>query len=218
MFLVMGVLAALLEARSSGQGQVVDAAIVDGTASLMTMVWSAFEGGWWQDRRGVNLLDGGAPYYDVYATRRRRLAGGRLAGAAVLRRHGRRAWAWTPKRPRPSATTPSAGPSCAPASPRRSRRAPGTPGPSTSPRTDACVAPVLSMAEAPPAPPPRAPAAPTSTWAASPSRPPRPRFSRTPGAIQRPPAARGTDTREALEDWGVPDVDALLASGAAVQA
>ena len=68
MFLIMGVLAALLEARSSGQGQVVDAAIVDGTASLMTMVWSAFEGGWWQDRRGVNLLDGGAPYYDVYAT------------------------------------------------------------------------------------------------------------------------------------------------------
>src|SRR3954469_4784065 len=66
MCLVVGVLAALLESRSSGRGQVVDAAIVDGTAHLSTMLLGMMAGGQWQDRRGVNLLDTGAPWYDVY--------------------------------------------------------------------------------------------------------------------------------------------------------
>jgi alpha-methylacyl-CoA racemase len=67
MFLVMGALAALLEARSSGLGQVVDAAMVDG-ASVLTTMFSALatSGVWDMDRRGGNMLDSGAPYYEVY--------------------------------------------------------------------------------------------------------------------------------------------------------
>ena len=68
LYLVIGVLAALLEARSSGEGQVVDAAIVDGTAHLGAMVAGLIAGGAWREERGVNLLDSGAPFYDVYET------------------------------------------------------------------------------------------------------------------------------------------------------
>jgi len=67
-FLVVGVLAALLEARRSGNGQVVDAAMVDGAVSLMTAIFAAYSSGFWRDDRGSNLLDGGAPFYSVYET------------------------------------------------------------------------------------------------------------------------------------------------------
>lgn len=67
-FLVMGMLAALLEAKSSGKGQVVDAAITDGCANLMTMFYSMTSIGGWQPRRASNMLDGAAHYYDVYET------------------------------------------------------------------------------------------------------------------------------------------------------
>ena len=67
MFCVTGVLAALLERTTSGRGQVVDAAMVDGVTSLMTMFWAMRAGGAWHDQRGTNLLDGGAPFYDTYA-------------------------------------------------------------------------------------------------------------------------------------------------------
>lgn len=65
-FLALGALAALLSARSTGRGQVVDAAIVDGTAVLTTMIHGMLDAGVWTDRRGRNLLDTGAPFYDVY--------------------------------------------------------------------------------------------------------------------------------------------------------
>lgn len=67
-YLVIGLLAALLEAQTTGKGQVVDAAIVDGAAHLMTFIYSMYNHGRWQDRRAANLLDGGAPYYRCYAT------------------------------------------------------------------------------------------------------------------------------------------------------
>ena len=67
-FLLIGVLAALLSARATGQGQVVDAAMVDGSASLMTLAYERLMLGRWRDERGVNSLDGGAPWYDVYET------------------------------------------------------------------------------------------------------------------------------------------------------
>ncbi|OBC08215.1 carnitine dehydratase [Gordonia sp. 852002-50816_SCH5313054-c] len=68
MFLVMGVLAALVERASSGRGQVVDAAMVDGASVLGQMIW-AFRGtGLWSDEQGTNMLDTGAPYYEVYET------------------------------------------------------------------------------------------------------------------------------------------------------
>ena len=65
-FLALGALAALVHARATGEGQVVDAAIVDGTAVLTTMIHGMLDAGTWRDRRGVNLLDTGAPFYDVY--------------------------------------------------------------------------------------------------------------------------------------------------------
>jgi alpha-methylacyl-CoA racemase len=67
-YLVIGVLAALLAVRAGAPGQVVDAAIVDGTAHLLGMMHGWLAGGSWADERGVNLLDGGAPFYSVYAT------------------------------------------------------------------------------------------------------------------------------------------------------
>jgi alpha-methylacyl-CoA racemase len=68
LYLVTGILAALWSARASGRGQVVDAAIVDGTAHLLALQWSMLAGGTWTDAPGSNLLDGGAPFYGVYET------------------------------------------------------------------------------------------------------------------------------------------------------
>lgn len=67
-YLVMGILAALLEANRSGLGQVVDAAMVDGAASLMTLFFGLHAAGYWRERRGNNILDGGAPFYRAYRT------------------------------------------------------------------------------------------------------------------------------------------------------
>ncbi|MEZ2391916.1 CaiB/BaiF CoA transferase family protein [bacterium RCC_150] len=68
MYLAVGVLAALRHATATGQGQVVDAAISDGAAHLLTGTHGLMAAGLWEDRRGVNIVDGGAPYYGVYAT------------------------------------------------------------------------------------------------------------------------------------------------------
>ena len=66
LYLVMGILAALYEMKSSGQGQVVDAAMVDGVASLMTQPHGTFAAGMMTNERGTNITDSGAPFYDVY--------------------------------------------------------------------------------------------------------------------------------------------------------
>ncbi len=66
MLLVIGVLAALWEAERSGKGQVVDAAMVDGASLIAQMMWGLLAHGRWRDERGVNLLDGHAPFYDTY--------------------------------------------------------------------------------------------------------------------------------------------------------
>jgi alpha-methylacyl-CoA racemase len=79
MFLAVGALAALLHARATGEGQVVDAAIVDGTALLSTMIHGLLDAGAWRDQRGVNLLDTGAPFYDVY-----RCADGQFVAVGAL--------------------------------------------------------------------------------------------------------------------------------------
>jgi alpha-methylacyl-CoA racemase len=66
MFLLLGILSALWERHSSGKGQVVDAAMVDGSSVLVQMMWQMRASGMWTDVRGTNMLDGGAPYYDTY--------------------------------------------------------------------------------------------------------------------------------------------------------
>ncbi|KAA0095352.1 CoA transferase [Mycolicibacterium sp. P1-18] len=68
MFLIVGILSALWERQTSGKGQVVDAAMVDGSSVLSQMMWSFRAGGMWSDERGVNMLDTGAPFYDTYET------------------------------------------------------------------------------------------------------------------------------------------------------
>ena len=85
MFLIVGILAALWERQTSGKGQVVDAAMVDGSSVLMQMMWGFRATGMWTDVRGTNMLDTGAPYYDTYETRRRQVRRGRRHRAAVLR-------------------------------------------------------------------------------------------------------------------------------------
>jgi alpha-methylacyl-CoA racemase len=77
--LAFGVLAALLESGRSGQGQVVDSTMLDGAASLLTMLYSHRALGVWEDRRGVNVLDTGAPFYEVYET----ADGGYMAVGAI---------------------------------------------------------------------------------------------------------------------------------------
>ncbi|PJE19495.1 MAG: carnitine dehydratase, partial [Mycobacterium sp.] len=66
MFLLLGILSALWERQTSGKGQVVDAAMVDGSSVLVQMMWQMRSSGMWTDARGTNMLDGGAPYYDTY--------------------------------------------------------------------------------------------------------------------------------------------------------
>ncbi|MDI3314102.1 MAG: CaiB/BaiF CoA-transferase family protein [Mycobacterium sp.] len=79
MFLLVGILAALWERQSSGKGQVIDAAMIDGSSVLAHMMWAMRAAGMWSDERGTNLLDGGAPYYDTY-----RCADGRYVAVGAI--------------------------------------------------------------------------------------------------------------------------------------
>jgi alpha-methylacyl-CoA racemase len=213
MYLVVGVLAALIEARSGGAGQVVDAAIVDGAAHLSTFVHAFMAAGAWRDERGVNMLDTGAPWYDVYET----ADGEYMAVGAIepqfyaefLRRLGLHDLPgqhdvnrWPELRERFAAAFKSR------------TRAEWTeiflPG-------DACVAPVLSLAEAREHPYNAAREVFTRGADGVPQPAPAPRFSRTPGAIGGPPATAGAHTREVLAELGFADVDELLAAGAVAQ-
>ena len=201
LYLVVGVLAALLEARTSGRGQVVDAAIVDGTAHLTTLLHGLRAAGLWQDRRGANLLDGGAPFYAVYETADgRHLAVGALEPqfyAELLRRldldgepglPGQYDVAGWPRlrrrfaerfaaRTREEWTTHFAG-------------------------GDACVTPVLTPDEATR----DAHLAARGTFVErhgtiQPA--PAPRFSATPAELTGPPPLPGQHGRQILDDWGI---------------
>lgn len=212
MYLVVGVLAALLEARAGGRGQVVDAAIVDGTAHLATMVVGMLAGGTWQDTRGVNLLDSGAPWYDVYETADgRHLAVGALEPhfyAQLLDRLG-----LTDVAPDRAGADPEALRGLLAGTIRQRTRDEWV---TVFEGSDACVAPVLSFAEA--REHPHLAARQTYLERDGVVQPaPAPRFSRTPATLVRPPARAGEHTRAALADWGIDDVDALLAAGAVAE-
>jgi alpha-methylacyl-CoA racemase len=212
LYLVTGVLAALFEAARSGRGQVVDAAIVDGAASLTAMTHGMLAAGTWRDERGVNLLDGGVPWYDVYETSDGQwMAVGALEGkffAEFTRLLGLGAVS----RGSVPGDEPELRELIASAFSGRTR-AEWT---KVFEGSDACVAPVLGLGEA--ADHPHLAARGTFVSVDGVSQPgPAPRFSRTPSAVQGPPARPGRHTREALLDWGVPDVDSLIESGAAVQ-
>jgi len=215
MFLVLGVLAALVERAGSGRGQVVDAAMVDGVTSLLTLFYGLRAGGQWQDERGSNALDGGAPFYDTYEC-----ADGRYVAVGALEPQF---WAalvdtlgladvpgqldvarWPELRARLAEVFAT-----------RSRDEWAT----VFAEVDACVTPVLTLGEA--AGHPHLAARGTVVEHGGVRQPaPAPRFSRTPGALGAPPTMPGTDTRAALRDWGFDptEVQRLEDAGVAVQA
>ncbi|QLJ04025.1 CoA transferase [Streptomyces sp. NEAU-sy36] len=200
MFLVTGVLAALWERERSGLGQVVDAAMVDGTSSLLQLIWSMRGQGTWSDERGANLLDGGAPFYDTYLCEdggcvavgaiepqfyRALLDGLGLDAAALPVQWDRAGW---PRlrarlteafltRPRDAWAEAFAG-------------------------TDACVTPVLRFGEAPHHPHLAARATLVEVDGVRQAAP-APRFSRTAPELPSPPPEPGADTQAVLADWNV---------------
>ncbi|MEU6665130.1 CaiB/BaiF CoA-transferase family protein [Streptomyces sp. NPDC046727] len=214
LYLVVGVLAALHHARATGTGQVVDAAIVDGTAHLSTMIHGMLAAGGWQDHRAANLLDGGCPYYGTYETADGRyMAVGALEGkfyAEFLHLLGlddlasaRKDWTrWGELRERIAAAFKSR------------TRAEWT---AVFEDSDACVAPVLSLREAPDHP--HLAARGTFTDHGGITQPaPAPRFSATPTAVRTGPALPGADTEAVARDWGIParrtdDRDDLVTDG-----
>jgi alpha-methylacyl-CoA racemase len=221
MLLLVGVLAALVERGVSGQGQVVDAAMVDGATSLLALTYGLFGAGLWRLARGANLLDGGAPYYATY----RCSDGGHVAVAALEERF------WTELVRVLDLDLAGLGPREDPATwpELRARLAAIF---ATHPRDvwadlfaplDACVAPVLTLAETLGHPQLGGRGAVTLStipgMAGSPEPGPAPRFSRTPPNPGPPPRPTGADTLAALVDWGLPEpaVRELLARGIAVQ-
>ena len=212
-YLVIGVLAALLDSRTSGEGQVVDAAIVDGTAHLSAMFAGMLSGGFAREQRAANLLDGGAPFYDLYETSDgKHMSVGALEPqfyAVLLDRLG--------LEDLPDRDDPSHWPALRDALATRFRERTQAEWTEVFEGTDACCAPVLPLTEA--ARHPHLAARGTYVERPGGLQPaPAPRFSRTEATLTTGPTAPGGQTREALTAWGVPDVEALIASGAAVQA
>ncbi len=200
MLLAYGMLAAILGARTTGKGQVIDAAMVDGAAALMTMTYTLRSAGIWQDARGTNLLDTGAHFYEVYET-----SDGGFIGVGAIEpqfyaelmqllglgdedlstQMDRTTWPAMKER----FTAIFAG---------RTRAE----WEEVFAGSDACVAPVLSATEAPDHPHNRARG--TFTEVAGVVQPaPAPRFLSTPGEIRRPPPNPGQHGDEALVDWGL---------------
>ena len=196
-YCVVGLLAALHESKVSGQGQVVDAAMVDSTAHLTTMFHGLLAAGAWQDRPESNLLDGGAPFYGCYRTS----DGGWMAVGALEDEFFAELLRLLDIDP---ATVGRADPGRWPELRARlaQRFASRTRHDWTDvfAGSDACVAPVLSLVEA--TTQPHLAARGTFVDHLGVVQPaPTPRFSRTPTALDRPPPAVGQDTDEVLADW-----------------
>jgi len=214
LLLAFGMVCALLERVRSGKGQVVDAAMVDGAAALMTIFHSAQQSGFWSDETGDNLLDSGAPFYDVYQTSDDRYVSvgaiepqfyARLLELTGLDQEplapqmDRSGWPRLRERLAAVFRTRSRDEWCA-----------------LLEGSDTCFAPVLTMAEAREHPHNRA----RGTFVdvqgiAQPG--PAPRFSRSTARISRPPAAGAAHTDEVLEEWGLgPDEIARLREAKAI--
>ena len=212
MFLVFGVLAAVLSARTTGEGQVVDAAMVDGSASLMALSHALMNAGFWHEERGSNLLDTGAPFYEVYETKddqyvavgaieakfyEELLHGLGINGSEMPVQFERESW--------PATKEIFAA---------KFREKTSDEWTEIFEGVDACVTPVLTPREAARH---RYNAARNVFSLDGDIQPqPAPRFSKTPGAIGRSPGKAGSGTREGLLRWGVDPthLEALRAEGA----
>ena len=199
MLLAFGLMAALVHARTSGEGQVVDAAMVDGAASLMAMTYSFMGAGLWQEERGTNILDTGAHFYEVYETADAKyvavgaiekkfyeelLRGMGLEGSELPPQMDRTQWAAMKVRFAEIFMTKTRDEWTA-----------------IFEDVDACVTPVLSPTEA--AAHRHNVARQTFTTEPTLQPNPAPRFSKTPGAIRSTPTAAGAGTRAGLTRWGV---------------
>ncbi|HVV77506.1 MAG TPA: CaiB/BaiF CoA-transferase family protein [Mycobacteriales bacterium] len=214
MFCVMGVLAALLERQTSGEGQVIDVAMVDGVSSLLSMAHGQASAGMMPDARGSSLLDGGAPYYDTY-----RCSDGEYMSVGAIEPQFYAALKQTLE----LADLPDQGDHAA--WPRMREMLAEKFATKTREEwttifadVDACVAPVMWLSEAKDNP--HLVARGTLVDMGGVTNPaPAPRFSRTPGRIAGPPKHPGTDTVAALTDWGVDkaEVDRLVEAGVVVQ-
>jgi len=211
MLLVAGVLAAVMHARTSGRGQVVDAAILDGSALFMSVFMGLQNMGLWSDERASNLLDGGAYFYDCYITRDGKyLSIGALEPqffAELLRIAELDPATFTQGDP---SRWPALRAQLARVILQRTREE----WTAIFGGTDACVAPVLSIAEAP-------------GHAHNVAREvfihrfgldqpaPAPRFSETPSSVRLPPPRIGEHTRDILFELGVSsaDIDAMMLAG-----
>ena len=199
MFLAFGVVCALLEAQKSGKGQVVDAAMVDGAAYLAAGIYGLYSQGTWADERGVNVIDSGAPWYDVYKTKDGKwLSVGAIekrfyaelveklgvGDAELPKQHDRKGWPELRRR----FTEAIAG----------KTRAEWE---AIFAESDACVAPVLSLGEVEAHPHNKARA--TFRRRDGVLQPgPAPRYSRTQCEMGAPARGRGADSEAVLGDWG----------------
>ncbi|MBS0473906.1 MAG: CoA transferase [Proteobacteria bacterium] len=211
MYLAFGIMCALHEAKSSGRGQVVDAAMVDGSTSLMAMIYGLFAAGYWKDERGSNRLDSGAPWYDVYETKDGRHVAVGCTEASFFRntlrllglreedfggQHDRDGW-----------------PKMKEAFARAFRSRTRDEWCAVFEGTETCFSPVLSLAEAPHHP--HQVARGNFVECAGVVQPaPAPRFSRSRPAVQGPPPQAGEHTMQVLEDWGFGPEDVALLQGA----
>jgi alpha-methylacyl-CoA racemase len=200
MLLALGLCAALLETSKSGQGQVIDASMVDGSALLTTMFHSFIAMGIWEHARGSNMLDTGAHFYDAYETADGKyisigsmesqfyaelLKYTELDGEDLPWQHDRSQWPALKERMAEVIKQKTRDEWC-----------------EIMEGTDVCFAPVLSLTEAPEHPHNRHRG--TFIEVAGIVQPgPAPRFSRTPGEVRRPPPHAGQHTDDVLADWGV---------------
>lgn len=197
LYLALGLMAALTSARSSGQGQVVDAAMVDGAASLMTAFFGLHAAGLYKTERGTNVLDSGAPYYDVYEC-----ADGRYLAAAPIEMKFRREFL---ERLGLLETVPdgqdkSTWPELRKALTERIKSKTQAEWVAVFEGSDACVSPVLNMAEA--AAHPHNVARNAFVDIDGVSQPAAaPRFSRTVPDRSRAPRPTDSDLVEALATW-----------------
>ncbi|MFJ8042453.1 CaiB/BaiF CoA transferase family protein [Kitasatospora sp. NPDC096147] len=199
LYLVVGLLAALRHAERTGTGQVVDAAIVDGAAHLGTMLWGLMDAGLWQDRRGVNLLDGGAPCYATYRT-----ADDRYMAVGALEPQFWAEFTRLLELPdeAPGQFDLERWPELRAVIAARFATRTQAEWTEVFEGTDACTSPVLTLGQS--AAHPHLVARGTYLTEGGVTQPaPAPRFSVTPGAVHRPPATPGAHTEQVARDWDV---------------